>query len=46
MNINHREYSPDSAWCLGYNSEGPSDKTVTVIRVDAPSGKSIALLIN
>ena len=46
VNINRREYSPDSGWWLGYNSEGPSDKTVTVIRVDALSGKPIALLIN
>lgn len=46
ININRREYSPDSGWWLGYNPEGPSDKTVTVIRVDALSGKPIALLIN
>ena len=45
-NINRREYSPDGGWWLGYNSEGPSDKTVTVIRFDALSGKPIALLIN
>ena len=46
VNINRREYSPDSGWWLGYNLEGPSDKTVTVIRFDALSGKPIALLIN
>lgn len=46
VNINRREYSPDTGWWLGYNPEGPSDKTVTVIRFDAPSGKPIALLIN
>ncbi len=45
-NINRREYSPDSGWWLGYNAEGPSDKTVTVIRIDALSGKPIAVLIN
>ena len=46
VNINRREYSPETGWWLGYNPDGPSDKTVTVIRVDALSGKPIALLIN
>ena len=46
VNINRREYSADSGWWLGYNAEGPSDKSVTVIRFDALSGKPIGLLIN
>jgi neutral ceramidase len=46
VNINRREYSSAEGWWLGYNPEGPSDKTVTVIRFDALSGKPIALLIN
>lgn len=46
VNINRREFSPDSGWWLGYNAEGPSDKTVTVIRIEALSGKPIALFIN
>lgn len=46
VNINRREYSPDKGWSLGYNPQGPSDKTVTVIRFDALSGKPLALLIN
>lgn len=46
VNINRREYSPSTGWELGYNPEGPSDKTVTVIRFDALSAKPIALLIN
>src|SRR5256885_1212864 len=41
-----REYSADSGWWLGYNAEGPSDKSLTVIRFDALSGKPIGLLIN
>lgn len=45
-NINRREYSREKGWWLGYNSEGPSDKTMTVIRFDALSGRPIALLIN
>src|SRR6516165_9727223 len=46
VNINRREYSSEGGWWLGYNPEGPSDKTMTVIRFDTPSGKPIALLIN
>jgi hypothetical protein len=46
ININRREYSAEDGWWLGYNDEGPSDKTVTVIRFDALSGKPIALFIN
>jgi len=46
VNINRREYSAESGWWLGFNLEGPSDKTVTVLRFDALSGKPIALLIN
>ena len=47
MNINRREYSPEHGWWwLGYNPQGPSDKTVTVLRFDALSGNPIALLIN
>jgi neutral/alkaline ceramidase-like enzyme len=46
VNINRREYSPDTGWWLGYNPDGPSDKTVAVIRIDALSGKPVALLIN
>ena len=46
VNINRREYSAEDGWWLGYNDSGASDKTVTVIRFDALSGKPIALLIN
>jgi neutral ceramidase len=46
VNINRREYSEASGWSLGFNLDGPSDKTVTVVRFDALSGKPIALLVN
>ena len=46
VNINRREQGPDGSWQLGYNPEGPSDKTVSVVRFDARSGKPIAMLIN
>jgi len=46
VNMNRREYSPEQGWWLGFNPEGPSNKTVTVIRFDSLSGKPIALFIN
>lgn len=47
VNINRREYSArQGGWWLGFNPDAPSDKTVTVIRFDALSGKPIALFIN
>jgi len=46
VNINRREQFPDGEWDLGYNPEGPSDKTVAVLKFEALAGKPIALLIN
>ncbi|TAM80947.1 MAG: hypothetical protein EPN47_13765 [Acidobacteria bacterium] len=46
VNINRREQFPDGEWDLGYNPEGPSDKTVAVLKFETIAGKPIALLIN
>jgi neutral ceramidase len=46
VNINRREKFPDGEWNLGYNPEGPSDKTVAVLKFETLEGKPIALLIN
>lgn len=46
VNINRREPAPGSEWRLGYNENGPSDKTLTVLRFEDTSGKPIAFLIN
>jgi neutral ceramidase len=46
VNVNRREFSPGRGWWLGYNDEGPSDKTVTVLRFDDLTGKPIAFWIN
>jgi neutral ceramidase len=46
VNMNRREYSEGRGWWLGYNDEGPSDKTVTVLRFDDLKGKPIAFWIN
>jgi hypothetical protein len=46
VNINRRELTPDRGWWLGYNPDGPSDKTVTVLKFEDTSRKPIALFIN
>lgn len=46
VNINRRERFPDGQWDLGYNPEGPSDKTVAVLKFESLAGKPIAVLIN
>lgn len=47
VNMNRREFFPKTGWWwLGYNPEGPSDKTVAVLKFTDPSGKPIALFIN
>lgn len=47
VNVNRREYFPDKGWWwLGYNPDGPSDKTLAVVKFTDLSGKPIAFLIN
>jgi hypothetical protein len=46
LNINRRELTGAQGWWLGYNENGPSDKTVTVLRFEDMAGKPIAFLIN
>jgi neutral ceramidase len=47
VNINRREYFPKQHWWwLGYNPNGPSDKTVWVLKFETLSGKPIAFFIN
>jgi hypothetical protein len=46
VNVNRREFSPARGWWLGYNDEGPSDKTVTVLRFEDLTGRPIAFWIN
>jgi hypothetical protein len=45
LNVNRREPTP-RGWWLGFNESGPSDKTVTVLRLEDLAGKPIAFLIN
>jgi len=47
VNINRREYFPKVGWWwLGYNPEGPSDKTVAVLKFTDMAGRPIAFFIN
>lgn len=50
ININRREAypkgSPYGKWWLGYNPQGPSDKTVWVLKFESLSGNPIAVFIN
>jgi neutral/alkaline ceramidase-like enzyme len=46
VNANRREFSAARGWWLGFNENGPSDKTVSVIRFDDLTGKPIAFWIN
>ncbi len=46
VNINRRARMADGTWTLGFNPDGPSDKTVAVLRFDDASGKPIAIFSN
>ena len=46
VNVNRDQYTPGKGWGLGYDPEGPSDKTVWVLRFEALSGKPIAVLFD
>lgn len=46
ININRREQFPNGGWWLGYNPNGPSDKTVWVLKFETLTGKPIAFFIN
>ena len=46
LNMNRRELTAAQGWWLGYNENGPSNKTVTVLRFEDMTGKPIAFLIN
>jgi hypothetical protein len=46
VNINRREAVPGRGLWLGYNDEGPSDETVTVLRFDDVAGTPLAFWIN
>ena len=47
VNINRREFFPEKGWWwLGYNPDGPSDKTLAVVKFTDLAGKPLAFLLN
>ncbi|WP_406445180.1 neutral/alkaline non-lysosomal ceramidase N-terminal domain-containing protein [Streptomyces sp. NBC_00631] len=45
VNVNREVYA-DGRWSLGHNADGPSDKTVWVLKFEDLTGRPIALLVN
>jgi neutral ceramidase len=45
VNVNREQYT-DGGWTLGHNAEGPSDKTVWILKFEALDGEPIALVVN
>ena len=46
VNINRRARLANGGWWLGLNRDGPSDKTLHVLKVESTRGEMIALLTN
>jgi hypothetical protein len=46
LNMNRRALFWDGRWWLGFNPEGPSDKTVGVVKFAGVKGDPIAILMN
>lgn len=46
VNMNRRARMADGGWWLGYNPDGPSDKTVAVIKFETLGGEPLAFFIN
>ncbi len=46
VNVNRRARMADGSWNLGINPDGPSDKTVAVIKFETPAGEPIAIFSN
>jgi len=46
VNMNRRARLPNGGWWLGVNPDGPSDKTVAVLKFETFGGEPIALYVN
>lgn len=46
VNMNRRALMADGDWWLGHNPDGPSDKTVGVVRFETMNGEPLAFLVN
>jgi hypothetical protein len=46
INMNRRARTADGGFMLGRNPDGPSDKTLAVVKIEAPDGTPIAIFMN
>jgi neutral ceramidase len=46
VNVNRDQYSPSKGWGMGYDPDGPSEKTVWVLKFETLSGQPIAVLFD
>jgi neutral ceramidase len=46
VNVNRDQYTPGKGWGMGYDPDGPSDKTVWVLKFETLSGQPIAVLFD
>jgi neutral ceramidase len=46
VNVSRDEYKPGRGWGLGYDPNGISDKTVSVLKFETATGRPIAILFN
>lgn len=44
--VNRRARLADGRWGLGQNPDGPTDRTVAVVKFETPAGRPIAILVN
>lgn len=44
--VNRRARMADGRWWLGQNPDGPTDRTVAVVKFETPAGRPIAILVN
>jgi neutral ceramidase len=46
VNVNRVAQMADGSWWLGINPDGPSDKTVAVVKFETASGEPLAIFVN
>jgi hypothetical protein len=46
VNVNRDQYTPGRGWGLGYDPDGISDKTVSVLKFESANDQPIAILFN
>ncbi len=46
VNVNRRALQANGSWYLGINPDGPSDKTVAVVKFESAAGVPLAMFVN